>query len=439
MICKPFRICASLFALLPVAALAANITGTVTNGTTKKPAAGDDVTLIRLQQGMQESTHTKTDSHGRFTLELPDDGVHLVRVTHDKANYFKPAPPGTEKVDLEVYDAAEKVDGVSIEADVRRYETDGNGLKVVENFFVQNQSAPPRTQFGMHAFEFYLPEGAKIEGSAALGPGGMPVQSSPIPTAEKGRYAFIFPIRPGETRFQVSYHLDYSGSLKLTPRLTTTVANLAVMLPKAMQFKAGPSAPYSPINDDVNAQTFLAKNATPSQSLEFELSGSGQMPRETQVEGNGGAPEAAGQGAAPGNAATDTRPGGGLGTPGEAPDPLKKYLWWIIAGVAIIFVAAAALLMRKPAPDSEPYPADTVAAGPTPRSAQRAGMGAGMHHGTNSNEGSLLDALKEELFSLETERLEGKLSAEEYAAQKAALETVLKRALKRQKTAGYVV
>jgi hypothetical protein len=45
--------------------------------------------------------------------------------------------------------------------------------------------------------------------------------------------------------------------------------------------------------------------------------------------------------------------------------------------------------------------------------------------------GALLLALKEELFALETDRLEGTLSTAEYTAQKAALETVLKRALAR--------
>ena len=36
-------------------ALAESITGVVTNKTTNKPAAGDDVVLIRLAQGMQEA------------------------------------------------------------------------------------------------------------------------------------------------------------------------------------------------------------------------------------------------------------------------------------------------------------------------------------------------------------------------------------------------
>jgi glutamine amidotransferase PdxT len=43
----------------------------------------------------------------------------------------------------------------------------------------------------------------------------------------------------------------------------------------------------------------------------------------------------------------------------------------------------------------------------------------------------LLNALKEELFALESEKIAGTLVRSEYAEQKAALETVLKRALKK--------
>jgi hypothetical protein len=44
---------------------------------------------------------------------------------------------------------------------------------------------------------------------------------------------------------------------------------------------------------------------------------------------------------------------------------------------------------------------------------------------------SLLAAMKEELFALETDRLQGQLSESEYVEQKAALEVVLRRALLR--------
>ena len=122
-----------------------------------------------------------------------------------------------------------------------RLQTDesGKALHVVENFFVKNESNPPLTQFSDRPFEFYLPEGAVVEGSAALAPGGMPVQASPVPLGEPNHYAFIFPIRPGETRFQITYRLPYSGSLKFAPRMTMPTDTIAVMMPKSMTFAAG--------------------------------------------------------------------------------------------------------------------------------------------------------------------------------------------------------
>ena len=50
-------------------------------------------------------------------------------------------------------------------------------------------------------------------------------------------------------------------------------------------------------------------------------------------------------------------------------------------------------------------------------------------NGAESHRSRLMEALKEELFALETERLEGRIAPEEYEKQKGALEIVLVRAL----------
>ncbi|WP_433972575.1 carboxypeptidase regulatory-like domain-containing protein [Tunturiibacter lichenicola] len=401
-------------------AFADSITGTVTNKTTNKPAVGDDVVLIRLQQGMQEAARTKTDSKGHFTLDLPDNGIHLVRVTHDKANYFRPAPPGTQSVEVDVYNAAAKVKGVSSEADVMRLQTDesGKALHIVENFFVKNESNPPLTQFSDRPFEFYLPDGAVVEGSAALSPGGMPVQASPVPLGEPNHYAFIFPIRPGETRFQITYRLPYSGSLKFAPRVMMPTDTVAVMMPKSMTFKPGPSAPYTPVTEETTAQTYVARSVQPSQALDFTISGTGQMPRDTgtpTTAGEGGpAPaDASAQAGASGTAASDTRPGGGLGVPLDPEgtnDPWAKYKWWILGGLGLVMAVGAGVMLKNgPVQTVNPVGAATVATGPD----------------------SLLAAMKEELFALETDKLQGRLTETEYVEQKAALEVVLRRALGR--------
>ncbi len=409
---------------------AANITGTVTNRTTGKPSVGDDVTLIRLAQGMQESTHAKTDAHGHYTLQVPDDGLHLVRVTHDKANYFQPAQPGTTSIDVDVYNAAADVKGVSTEAIVMRLQTDpgGSTVKVVENFFVKNESKPAMTQFSQEPFDFYLPEGAVVEGSAALAPGGMPVQAAPVPLAEKGKYTFLFPIRPGETRFQVSYHVPYSGSLKIDPRITNTTDTVAVMMPKAMTFAPATGAPYSPVNDDVNAQTFVARNVTPGQPTSFTLSGKGELPRDSQdtAQGGQGAGQQAQSGGQPGDtAATDnTAPGKGLDNPldpDNTRDPWGKYKWWILSGLAVLLAIAAGFLLKKPTPGSDGTGAAALG---TP--AVAAPVSSPQLHATQ-----LLTVLKEEMFALETDKLQGKITDADYAQTKAALELILTRALKK--------
>jgi hypothetical protein len=401
----------------------------VTNKTTGKPSAGDSVTLIRLAQGMQEATHTTTDAHGHYTLEVPDDGLHLVRVTHDLANYFRPAPAGTTTVDLDVYNAAAKVKGVTSEAQVMRIETDASGsaLRVVQNFFLKNDSNPPMTQFSKMPFDFWLPDGAVVEGAAAESPDGMPVRQAPVPLAEKNHYTFLFPIRPGETRFQITYRLPYTGKLAIDPKLTMATDTVAIMIPKSMTFAPVAGAPYSPVDDEVNAHTLVARNVAPNQSLGFTLTGTGQLPRDTNAptQGGGQAAQGAAQPADNGQSATaDTRPGGGLGNPLDAEgtrDPWAKYKWWILSGLAVLLAAAAGLLLRKPSaastallPAPNPMePLSRVAQTPQTHSAQ------------------LLQALKEEMFALETDHLQHRVSDEDYVAQKAALELVLRRALER--------
>jgi len=336
------------FALLVApCALAATITGTVTNGTNNKPSAGDDVILISLQQRMQETARSKTDAHGKYSIDVSDPGMHLIRVDHQKASYFQPAPPNTATVDVQVFDVAATVPGITTEANVLRIETDPQGLHVTQSYFVKNDSAPPRTQFSSHSYEIYLPPDAKIEGAAAMGPGGMPVASSPAPMGEKGHYAYLFPLRPGETQFQVTYSLPYSGSAKFAPKLADAADNVVIMVPKSMTFTPDASTRYQPINDDINAQTFVAKNVSPAQALGFSVSGSGALPRDVQT-----AQSANGQAGAPASA-DDNRPGGGLGNPIDTPDPLSKYKWWILSGAGLLLVIAAAFFLRRPAQRDE--------------------------------------------------------------------------------------
>jgi hypothetical protein len=398
--------------LFAAAASAATITGTVTNGTTHTPAAGDSVTLIALDQRMQEISKTTTDAQGHFSIDSPDPGMHLLRIDHQGAAYFQPAPANSPNVNATVYDVAAVVAGVSTVANVMRVETDGQGLRVTQSFFVKNDSNPPRTQFSKKSYEFYLPANAQIEGSAAEAPGGMPVQSSPVPLEDKGHYAFLFPLRPGVTQFQLSYHLPYTGTLAFDQRFGMPTDSFVVMMPKSMTFKAANGAIFQSLNETPNAQTYLSRNAGPARAIGFTVSGSGAMPRDTQAEAQSaeGGAQQGDTGANP--TANDNRPGGGLGVPIDTPDPLNKYKWWILGGLTLVFAVGAGFLMRSPTAAAEGVAASAAPAAQTP--------------------GGLLAALKDELFALETDHLQGRLTDGEYEQQKQALELVLRRALARK-------
>ncbi|HWZ52188.1 MAG TPA: hypothetical protein VNW54_12065 [Granulicella sp.] len=424
-------------AALSGSALADSITGVVTNKTNNKPAAGDDVVLIRLSQGMQESTRTKTDSRGHFSLDVPDPGgMHLVRVTHDKANYFQPVQPGTNSLQVDVYTAAAKVEGVSGEADVLKIQSEPGGanLSVIEMFFVKNESNPPKTQFSDRPFDFYLPDGAVVEGSVALSPGGMPVRSAPVPLGDQpNHYAFIFPLRPGESRFQVTYKLPYKGSFNFTPHPGLPTDTVAIVMPKSMKFQAPQTSPYQRVTEETSAQAYAARNVSPSEPLGFTVSGIGELPRDSDAAPAPNA-DSSGQGADAngGSAAADNRPGGGLGKPIDpegANDPWAKYKWWILGGLGLFLAAGAGVMLKQP------VPAVAGAAPATPASPATAAASSPVAPPAAAG-GGVLATLRDELFALETDRLQGRLSEAEYLDQKAALEVVLRRALARSQASG---
>jgi hypothetical protein len=414
---------------------AATVTGTVTNKTTNKPAAGDTVVLVDVQAGMGEVAKATTDAHGKYSLKEPASGPYLVRVTHQGSPYFIAAPQGDGPGDIPVFDVASKVQGVVIEADVLQFESENGQLAVSERYFVHNNSSPPLTQWSTKSFEVILPADATIDGAEAQRPTGLPTSLKLDPDGPRGHYAFNFPIQPDDgekdTQFLISYHLPYAdGKYTFKTEVTLPADNVGVLLPKSMTFTPGAGASFKNVPDDPNVQTFVAKNAVPGKPVEFTISGTGSVPREQQ-----GAPQAGGMpGQDAGSAASgpSSTPGGGIGAPIDTPDPLSKYKWWILGALALLLASGAAFFLRNPAGAA---PTGTAAAGAATFSAAQAtsfGYAAAPTQSNAAKASSLLNALKEELFAIETEKINGTISPEDYASVKSALEIVLKRALKRK-------
>ena len=445
-----------VLALALASAPAQTLSGTVTNGTTNKPAVGDEVILINLTTTMEIAANTKADSNGKFSFKLTGGaGPHLIRAVHQGVTYHQIAPPGVNSVDVNVYDVATKVNGLTVTADVIRFQADSGSMQGVRLFVVNNQSSPAKTQMNDHNFEFYVPPGAKVEQVQARAPNGQPIRAEVVPQAEKNRYAINFPLRPGETQFQMEFTLPYTGEIKIDPKPLYPSEHFVVVLPQTMTFKAANPPSFESVHDprQGDSQVEIAKQTKPGQPLGFILTGNGVI-SESQGEVASGAAQQqdqlqeqqqpdqsqAGDNRSSDNRSPDNRPGGGLGVPIDAPDALQQYRWPILGGFAVLLaIGGWVVTKRQPVPST----AMTSAAKPGPASS---GSGAAVHPATPgpaaaatfatgtpaARSSMLLEALKEELFQLEVERKQGKITPADYEKARAALDHTLNRALKRQ-------
>ena len=432
-----YALLAAIFSLALASAAAQTLTGTVTNGTTSKPAAGDEVILINLSNGMDVAANTKVDSSGKFSFKLSDGpGPHLIRAVHQGVTYHQMAPPGTNSVEVKVYDVATKVADLNVTADVLRIQADSGTLQGVRLFVVNNTSSPAKTQMNDHNFEFYLPPGAKIEQVQARAPNGQPIAAEAVPQAEKNRYAIAFPLRPGETQFQLEFTLPYAGEIKIDPKPLYAAEHLVVVLPKTMQFTAANPASFQSIQNPGQGDTTVqvAQGTKAGQALAFTVKGNGTI-TETPGETASGASQQQDQ-----PQGRDNRPGGGLGVPIDAPDALQKYRWPIIGGFAVLLaIGGWVVTKRQPvvpgAPASAAKPAvasSDYSAAVHPKTPTVTAPAASAASAPVAKSSMLLEALKEEMFQLEIERKQGKITPADYEKAKAALDQTLDRALRRQ-------
>jgi hypothetical protein len=426
---KAFGVRSGIWALLVVlcsstAALAADsISGTARNQTQGRPAAGDDVILLRLDQGMQEETRAKTDGQGSFTVKVQSpDKPYLVRIVHQGVNYDQQASAGNT-VAIDVFDAAPKVQGVNGSIEILRAGTQDNTLHVSDMMEIKNESQPPITQAGERTLEVYLPAKAKLDSVFASGAGKLPVviSASPVP-GEAGHYTVSFPLRPGSTQFAFNYNLPYDGRVAFRPRHAYAFRQMAVMIPPTMKFTSNSSA-FKPLSVGnpafkVQAASQLDAGAAP----EFELSGSGAVPglqarsqsqpRTAMPPGTNPGQTAAQPALPPATSSNPQTPvQGGLRGASRAPVPpaaaSSPREWWILGGASILVVGTFAFMVWR----------------------ARRRSGAIVKPGSSAT--PLIEALKQELLELETSRVQGSISGEEYDKAKQALDGTMQRALAR--------
>ena len=416
-------LCLALIAGCSVGTLAADtVTGVARNRTLGQFAIGDKVILLRLDQGMQEEARTKTDSQGSFTLTVQlTDKPHLLRVLHQGVNYDQQVSAG-DAVSVDVFDAAERVQGLAGSIEIIRTGTKGDQLHVSDMIEIRNDSSPPLTQAGERTFEVYLPTHAKIDSVLAAGSGkmGVMISATPVP-GEPGHFTVNFPLRPGATKFAFNYDLPYDGRATFRTRRLYPLQQLAVMIPPTMKFSSqSPAFQVLPTGNS-NYQVQAANRVNAGEGPEFEISGVGPVPA---LRPRAFSPPKAkvpailtpglssqGSSAAQSQSSTALSAVPASGMSGSS---YRLHLPIVVLVAFVLLAACGFLFWRR-----QRLSANTAGEAPL-RTEQR-----------GQSSGSPLEVLKEELSQLEAERLHGLLSGDEYVSTKEALEGTLKRVLAR--------
>ena len=158
----------------------------------------------------------------------------------------------------------------------------------------------------------------------------MPLTVAAVPSGAKNRYAYDFPIKPGQTRFEVTYKVPYSGSHEFSLKPESPLSELGVLLPKSMKFN-GISGGFAQDVDEAGLAVFFAKNVPANQEVKFSVSGEGLIPNEPP----GG-----------GNPVQPTGESGGAPIPSSS-GGTREALWFIVGALVILIGGGAFVMWRK--------------------------------------------------------------------------------------------
>lgn len=411
------------FMLSPlVSAHAGTVHGTVKNGTTGKPAAGIDVILIQLQGGMQPVVNSKTDAQGQFTFDHPSLGAQpmLVRAVYRGVNFHQPVPPGTNELQVEVFDPTQDAKTITVPSRVVIFQPDGASLLVGEEYSIQNHSQPPLAYFRADGnFDFLLPDKADLQQVSAWGPSGMPVVQATIDRG-KNRYAVAFAFRPGESGVRYSYKLPYPGNAAIVKIPSVYPGGrLLVVAPPTVRVSGDG---LTPAGQEQGMSIYERAVVPANTAIAVNLSGTAPPP---SAAGGADAGPQGGQDAPQGGAA------GGSVSIQQIPGRLDVLKWPLVAGFIGVFALGAILLARKPVTvvASVAPGAMEKASVPKPPRAQNSPASPPVQPSIAQVDAAVstsLDTLKDTLFRLELRRQAGTISEEEYARERARAEKILR-------------
>jgi len=229
-----------VMALSFAATCQAAVTGTVINRSTGKPQAGATVGLNRLGgNGIELIDQAKSDAQGNFTINQEVQGPHLIRTAYDGITYNHMLPPGspTTNLTLDVFNASKEPGAAKVSKHMMLFEPNGGQMVVNESYIYTNDGKTAWNNPDQGTLRFSIPNVQGKISATATAPGGAPI-GAPVNKASKpDEYTVDFPIKPGETRFDLTYTVPYTEGADYKGKILTKDDSTYLIAPNGIKLE----------------------------------------------------------------------------------------------------------------------------------------------------------------------------------------------------------
>jgi hypothetical protein len=315
-----------LLSCLPIFAA---VDGTVINGSNNQPAVNTIVSLVQPGQGgMQTLQSVKTDVQGTFHLTKEVPGTTLVQVFFDGVLYTKMIMPGNPGgAQVVVYDSSTKPETARVAQHFIVLQPNATAMAVSEGILYQGDPKLTFNDATNGTLHFYLPPEAKGQVSVTINAlGGMPIQRPAEKTNQPNVYKVMYPIKPGETRFDLNYTVPLASPLIFSGKILHKDGASDLVIPTGVTIKG----------DDLE----LAGQEPKTQANIYRIKGTSYKV------------EVSGQGSLTPPAASDSAPpeeDNGAPTIQEVKPRIYESLYWILGMAFAILGLGSFLLYRNTA------------------------------------------------------------------------------------------
>ena len=198
-------------------------------------------------------------------------------------------------------------------------------LEVTELHAIDNASTPPVTSVSPDNFVLSVPRGAQLLPATISPPDGGTLRLPLIPAGgTPASYKIDFPLKPGLTRYAITYRVPYDGELVFRRKMQYPMKQIVLVAPDTMSFQPVGTNLFRPAAARPGTHALVSNSIDANEVFAFRLSGQGALSHYFRPLNPGEPPVSVGA-----NPATAPSPTGGMlvtkPSPGRAPSGLVGY------------------------------------------------------------------------------------------------------------------